>query len=153
TSAVNAPADQFTFDATAVPTVTSVSPNQGPTAGGTSVAITGTNFTTAGVAVTFGGTSATGIVVNSATSISATSPAKSAGTVDVQVTNSIATSATGASDQFTYFAPPTVSAVSPSSGVTAGGTSVTITGTNLTGATAVKFGATNATGFTVNNAT
>ncbi len=37
---------------------------------------------------------------------------------------------------------PTVSAVSPNRGPDAGGTSVTVTGTNLTGATAVYFGAT-----------
>ena len=42
--------------------------------------------------------------------------------------------------------PPTITGVSPASGPTTGGTSVTITGTGFTGATAVKFGATNATG-------
>ncbi len=43
---------------------------------------------------------------------------------------------------FTYQVPaPTVTAISPNTGSTAGGTSVTITGTNFTGATAVKFGA------------
>ncbi len=36
---------------------------------------------------------------------------------------------------------PTVSNVSPNRGPDAGGTSVTVTGTNLTGATAVYFGA------------
>ncbi len=45
---------------------------------------------------------------------------------------------------------PVVSSVSPNSGSPSGGTSVTITGTNLTGATAVTFGATAATSFTVN---
>ncbi|WP_424038474.1 S8 family serine peptidase [Methanoregula sp.] len=49
--------------------------------------------------------------------------------------------------------PPTVSGISPSSGPAAGGTVVTITGTSLTGATAVSFGATAATSFTVINAT
>ena len=48
---------------------------------------------------------------------------------------------------------PTVTAVSPTSGPTAGATSVTITGTNFTGATAVHFGANAATGVVVNNAT
>ncbi|SBW00370.1 Putative surface layer protein (modular protein) [uncultured Eubacteriales bacterium] len=48
---------------------------------------------------------------------------------------------------------PTVTAVSPTSGSTTGGTSVTITGTNLSGATAVKFGSTSATSFTVTSAT
>ncbi len=48
---------------------------------------------------------------------------------------------------------PTVTSVSPNNGSAAGGTTITITGTNLTGATAVKFGATAATSFTVNSAT
>jgi hypothetical protein len=50
-------------------------------------------------------------------------------------------------------AAPTVAGVSPSSGSTAGGTAVTITGTNFTGATAVSFGGVAATSFTVNSAT
>src|SRR5581483_346750 len=69
----------------AVPTVSSVSPNSGPTGGGTSVTITGTNFTGA-TAVTFGGSAATGVTVVSATSITATTPAHAAGAVDVAVT-------------------------------------------------------------------
>jgi hypothetical protein len=47
---------------------------------------------------------------------------------------------------------PTVTLVAPNSGPAAGGTSVTITGTNLTGATAVKFGTVAASSFTVNSA-
>ena len=52
-----------------------------------------------------------------------------------------------------FGSPSTVTLVSPSSGPTAGGTSVTITGTSLTGATAVKFGNTAARSFTVVNGT
>src|ERR1035437_3073663 len=48
---------------------------------------------------------------------------------------------------------PTVTSVSPSSGSTAGGTSVTVTGTNLTAATAVNFGVTPATNLVINSAT
>ena len=48
---------------------------------------------------------------------------------------------------------PTVTALSPTHGAAAGGNTVTITGTDLTGATAVNFGANAATGFTVDNAT
>lgn len=48
---------------------------------------------------------------------------------------------------------PTVSAVAPSSGPEAGGTTVTITGTDLTGATVVKFGSSDATTVTVVSAT
>lgn len=52
-----------------------------------------------------------------------------------------------------YTPSPTVTGVSPTSGPSTGGTSVTITGANLSAATAVKFGSTNATGFTVNSST
>ena len=127
-------ADQFTYLVPVPPTVTSLLPTSGPVPGGTSVTITGTNFTGA-TAVTFGVTAATSVTVNSATSITATSPAGT-GTVDVTVTTPGGTSATGSGDQFTYLSTPTVSAVSPNGGPPAGGTTVTITGTNLTGATA-----------------
>ncbi|HEV7524756.1 MAG TPA: IPT/TIG domain-containing protein, partial [Acidimicrobiia bacterium] len=143
-------ADQFTY--VGAPTVTSVSPTSGPAAGGTSVTITGTGFTGA-TAVNFGATAATTFTVNNATTITATSPAHSAGAVDVTVTTPNGTSATSANDQFTFVAAPTVTSVSPTSGPAAGGTSVTITGTGFTGATAVNFGAAAATTFTVNNAT
>jgi hypothetical protein len=46
-----------------------------------------------------------------------------------------------------------VSAVSPVSGPSAGGTVVTVTGSNLSGATAVKFGTAAATNVTVNSPT
>ncbi|MDH2343217.1 IPT/TIG domain-containing protein [Bradyrhizobium sp. SSUT77] len=142
-------ADQFTYFGT--PTVTSISPAGGPLAGGTSVTVTGTNFTGA-TAVKFGATNATGFTVNSATSITATSPAGT-GTVDVTVTTLGGTTATSAADQFSYAATPAVTLVAPNAGPATGGTSVAITGTGLSGATVVKFGATNATSFTVNSAT
>ncbi len=47
---------------------------------------------------------------------------------------------------------PALSGVSPNTGPEPGGTSVTITGTNLTGATAVRFGSANAESFKVNSA-
>ncbi|KAB8066534.1 IPT/TIG domain-containing protein [Janthinobacterium violaceinigrum] len=148
TSATGA-ADQFTY--VAVPTVTSLSPTAGPIAGGSTVTVSGTNFSGA-TAVTFGGTAAIGFTVNSATQITATAPAGS-GTVDVRVTTVGGTSATSAADQFTYVAVPVVSSISPAAGPAAGGTTVTISGTNFSGATAVTFGGTAATGFTVNSAT
>jgi len=143
-------ADQFTY--LAAPTVTSVSPNSGPLAGGSSVTITGTNFTGA-TAVKFGTVTASGIAVTSATSITATSPAGSAGMVNITVTTPGGTSPTSAASQFTYVSAPTVTLVSPTSGPSAGGTSVTVTGSNFTGATAVKFGTVTASGVTINSAT
>ncbi|MEE9533653.1 MAG: IPT/TIG domain-containing protein, partial [Acidimicrobiia bacterium] len=68
------------------PTVTSVVPGSGPTAGGTAVTITGTGFDSGVTNVTFGGVLAT---VNSVTSttIDVTTPSHAVGTVDVTVTN------------------------------------------------------------------
>ena len=82
------------------PQVTAVSPSSGPTDGGTSVVITGTNFTGA-TAVTFGGTAA-GYVVDSATQITATAPAHAAGMADVLVTTPEGTSPNTASDDYSY---------------------------------------------------
>ena len=143
-------ADHYTYDA--APTVTNVNPTAGPTVGGNSVTITGTGFTGT-TAVEFGSTTATSFTINSATSITATAPAESAGTVNITVTTPGGTSATGTADHYTYTSRPTVTQVAPTAGPTGGGTSVTITGTNLTGATAVSFGSTSAASFTVNTAT
>ncbi len=138
----------------AAPTVTAVSPTAGPTGGGTTVIITGTNLSNA-TAVTFGGTAATGYTVNGSTQITATAPAGSPGTVDVRVTTAGGTSATSVADQYTYVAAPTVNAVTPTAGPTAGGTTVVITGTGFAaapGTGAVRFGAANAT-YTINSNT
>jgi IPT/TIG domain/PASTA domain len=48
---------------------------------------------------------------------------------------------------------PTVTAISPTGGLPTGGTQVTITGAELEGASAVKFGTVSATAFTVNSET
>ena len=135
----------------APPTVTNVNPNIGSPSGGTSVTITGTNFFVV-TAVSFGGNAAASFTVNSATQITATSPAGT-GTVDVRVTTTGGTSATNAADQFTFISTPTIININPNTGSLSGGTSVTITGTNFTGATAVRFGGTAAGSFNVNSAT
>jgi hypothetical protein len=67
------------------PSLGSVAPASGPTAGGTSVTITGTNFTGA-TSVTFASTAAASFIVNSATTITALTPAHAAGAVNVVVT-------------------------------------------------------------------
>jgi hypothetical protein len=75
------------------PTVTSLSPTTGDDDGGTSVTINGSNFA-AGAKVSFGGSSSTQVVVNSASRITATSPAHAPGAVDVTVYNTDGRSAT-----------------------------------------------------------
>jgi uncharacterized repeat protein (TIGR02059 family) len=86
------------------PTVTSISPTSGTTAGGTSVTITGTNFIS-GATVTIGGNSCTSVVVVSSTSITCTTPSGTAGSQDVVVATGVSPNATLAGG-FTYVAPP-----------------------------------------------
>ncbi len=143
-------ADHYTY--VAAPTVTGVSPTSGPLAGGTTVTITGSNLSGA-TAVDFGVTPGTNVIATSATQITAVSPAETAGFADVTVVTVGGTSATLLADEFTYVAPPTLTGLSVTGGPLTGGTSVVITGSNFTGATAVKFGSTAATTFTVNSAT
>jgi hypothetical protein len=85
------------------PTVTGVAPTSGPTAGGTSITITGTGFVS-GATVLLGGTAASNVVVNNSTTIAATTPAHAAGDVNVAVTNPDAQSGSKV-NAFTYTAP------------------------------------------------
>ena len=126
------------------PTITSFAPTGGPV--GTSVTITGTNFTGA-MAVTFNGVNAN-FAASSDTAIQATVPA-GATTGLVSVTTPVGTA--NSSSPFTVTAsPPTIESFTPASGPV--GTSVAIGGTNFTGATAVKFNGVSAT-FTVTSVT
>jgi len=68
------------------PTVASIVPSSGPTAGGTLVTVTGTGFQ-AGASLTLGGVAADGVAVVSPTSITGTTGAHGPATVDVVVTN------------------------------------------------------------------
>ena len=136
-------ADLFTYSA--LPAVSKASPAKGPATGGTAVTITGADLTGA-TAVNFGSTAAASFKVNSATSISAVSPANSAGIVDLTVTTPGGTSTISSADRFKFV--PSVTGVSPNAGAEAGGTGVTISGTGFAPgktATAVKFGKTQST--------
>jgi plastocyanin len=99
---------------------TGVTPATGPSAGGTSVTITGTDFQS-GAAVTFGGVAAANINVVDANTITATTPAHPAGTFDIVVTNPGSVGAT-LSPGFTFVVinplPPSKPSVAPLSGVT-----------------------------------
>ncbi|PSJ57100.1 hypothetical protein C7I85_22975 [Mesorhizobium soli] len=108
--------DRFSY--LVAPVVTSISPQAGPAEGGTSVIITGTNFTSA-TTVKFGTTNAAGYAFNSSTQITATAPAGT-GTIDVTVTTAGGTSATSAADQFTYIANPTATTAIAATSLTQG---------------------------------
>lgn len=131
------------------PTITAITPALGSTHGGDSVVITGTNFTNAS-AVSLGGTPVASFVVNSNTQITAVTPAGTAGAARVTVTVPGATSAPNT--LYTYISPPTLTSLSPATGSTVGGQSVTLIGTNLSLASSVTFGGVSAA-FTVNSAT
>ena len=116
------------------PTITSVSPSSGSTNGGTEITILGSDFFT-GATITVGGTSCPVSIITSGSLTCTTGARTSGGLVDIVVENSDGQTAT-ASDAFTYLSPPSITSVNPSSGSTAGGTNITISGTNFsTGAT------------------
>ena len=120
------------------PTVTSITPASGPTTGNTYVQIAGTDF--CGVTdIKVGGIVCRNVYASSPTSASCQTPAGSPGSASVVVTT--ASGANANNSLFTYkVPPPTVSAVSPANGPAAGGTAITVTGTNLTGATRITVG-------------
>jgi hypothetical protein len=128
-------------------TVSSISPTTGDGNGGTAVTITGTSFAS-GAVVSFGVATASKIVVVNSTTITAVTPPHVAGPANVTVRNT-------AGDQgslpnaFLYTSTPPstlpqLNVIVPNSGTPAGGDSVTISGSNLTGST-VTIGGTPAT--------
>ena len=161
TSATSA-ADQFTYRAAPQPVVGGLSPTSGLVAGGSWVYVLGSGFTGAS-GVSFGSVAADphSLAVYSDNELRVTGPAASAaGTVDVTVTTPGGTSATASADQFTYVTsassgggPPTITALGPTSGSTVGGYTgyydVYLIGSGFTGASAVSFGSTPATYFSV----
>ena len=92
------------YYATPRPSVTSISPASGSTAGGTAVTIQG-NYLYGVTAVTFGGVTASGYQ-NSDGSISVEAPPEKAGTVAVTVYTAGGSSQSVAAGAFTYVAPP-----------------------------------------------
>ena len=125
--------DHFTY--IAAPSVTRLSPNRGPIAGGTAVTIAGAHLGGA-VGVAFGDTRV-GFTVNSDSSITAVSPVgETPDAVHVTVTTSGGTSATSATDQFTYNAPRPTLSVSPRSG--APGAAINVSGNRFTAGETVK---------------
>ena len=121
--------------------MTGLAPSSGPTSGGTDVTVTGSGFT-ADTTVLFGGVTASDVTFVNANEIDAVAPAvlSCPGPVDVTVDADSVVSRSSFSDLFTYQDPdscPTVSSFSPATGPV--GSSVTISGSNLSGATQVAF--------------
>ena len=134
--------------ATPAPTIASFTPTTGTS--GTTVTLTGTNFTGA-TAVTLNGVAITGFTVVNATTITFAVPATAtSGNIAVTTAGGTATSST--SFTVTVATPaPTIASFTPTTG--AAGSTVTVTGTNFTGATAVTLNGVAIAGFTVVNGT
>ena len=142
TSADVQPATSAPYQIGGTPTISSINPTMGTTAGGTSVTIDGNNLAPNAV-VKFGSKRAT-VMSDGDSQIVVTTPANAAGKVSVSVT----TAAGKATDKkaFTFRREsPTISSINPTMGTTAGGTSVTIDGNNLAPNVVVKFGSKRAT--------
>jgi uncharacterized repeat protein (TIGR01451 family) len=122
----------------APPTISGLTVVDGPTAGGQTLTINGTNFLAGQTTVTFGGVAA---AINglTATTIDVTTPAHAAGAVNVEVSTPGGTATL--SNGYTYHPPPTASGLDITTGPTIGGTTVTITGTEFrSGLTTATFG-------------
>ena len=125
-------------------TITSFSPSSASQ--GTTVTITGSNFTNGVTSVSFGGTPATSFVVVSSSTITAVVGGGATGSVTITGSFGTVTKA-----GFTFLGPPTITSFTPT--FAAQGEVVTITGTNFSSITAVSFGAIFATTFTIVNST
>ncbi len=127
--------------AAAPPSVKAVSATTGTTSGGTVVTVSGANFSHV-TSVLFGSRAGRSVKVLSSSRLRVSTPAHAAGTVDVRVRTATGTSAITTRDHFAFVAAPTITRISASSGTVAGGTRVTVTGTNFTHVSRVAFGAT-----------
>ena len=134
-----------------VPTVTSVSPNSGSTAGGTAVTITGTNFAAGrdGDVRKCGGDECGGGEQHDHHGDNA---GGECGRGDRDGDRPERTEREPGERVYLH-ASPTVTGVSPNGGPLAGGTAVTITGTNFATGATVKFGSTAASNVVVVNST
>src|SRR5690349_8444609 len=130
--------DAYTYGP--APTITSVLPIAGSVAGGDTMTINGSNLTRTS-SITVAGVACAPVVITSATQVTCTIPeALASGTVDVVLT--AATGSATAASAYTYEDVLEVTSISPTTGVLAGGGTLTVNGTLLTGTSAVSLGGT-----------
>jgi hypothetical protein len=126
----------------AAPGVPTFSPGSGVV--GDVITITGSNFVAGGSTVSFGGTAATVVTVNSASSLTAAVPAgASSGTIRVNTSSSCGTTPVPSAASFTVITPnpaPGISSLSPSAAVVGGGAfTLTVTGSGFVSSTTTTF--------------
>jgi len=142
----------FTF--VQAPQVTSITPQFGLAAGGTTISDLHGMYFVNGATVTIGGVAATGVAFVSDEILTCTSPAGS-GVSDVVVTNpDTQTSGATGNGLFTIANPPAVSGVTPAVGAADATTSITdLAGTDFVNGATVTFGGVAATGVAFVSAT
>lgn len=142
----------FTYvTSNAAPTVTSVTPAEGPTAGGQTITVRGQRFAnTATVRFDVAGDVRAGTNVNvvNLTELTVTTPAHVDGAATVIVSNA-ANESGSLPDGFRFNAPPLLTSLTPASGLTSGGATVTLHGSNFRSGALVRFGTSAGTGVNV----
>jgi subtilase family serine protease len=130
-------ADQYTYDQSASPHVSAISPTHGTWHGGTKVTIKGSNF--AGVkSVTFGGKAGTQVRVSGTGRLTVIAPSGAEGKAMKVYVKTAGGSSNWA--RYMYADTPHIGSISPSKGTHNGGTKVTIKGGNFAGVKSVTFG-------------
>jgi hypothetical protein len=137
------------------PTITSISPAVASTSGGTVITITGTHFLS-GATAGFGPNNATEVTFVNSTTLKATAPASTLssqeGTVTVWVTNPDGQTAL-LPQGLLYHLPPSLTSLSPASGLPEGGYTVTLNGQYFRTGARVLFGTVAATSVIFNSNT
>ena len=132
--------------------ITGVSPGSGPSTGGDTVTITGAGF--AGNAqVFFGESAASGVFVTDTGALSAQTPPRPPGLVDVRVVNPDTEQQSVLESAYLYYNPVQVVEIEPVEGDVQGGTPVTISGTGFVDGSKVLIGSRAAIGVNVLNDT
>lgn len=133
------------------PELSDLTPLHGPASGGTTLTLSGKYFRS-GLTATLDGLTCHSPTVVSPTVFTCVTPAHSAGTVNLILTNEFGQSSSYVS-AFTYYAAPTVTGVTPSQGALGGGTSLTISGTAFRNGASVSIGGSACTSVNVNSVT
>jgi hypothetical protein len=135
----------------AAPTYTSITPSSGTTLGSTAFTIVGTEFV-ATPTIRINSILATSVVRVNSTTLTGVTPAGTAGAQSLLITNPDSQSVTAAA-AYTYYAPPDITNVNPSTGTSLGGQTVQISGTGFRAGAIVKIGGDDCLSVIVNSAT
>jgi hypothetical protein len=131
----------YGFKYNLTPVITTVYPEVGTPTGNTAITITGSNFNTGAILKIDGSVCSNAVLVNS-TTMTCTTSAHAAGSVNVSITNTD-TGVGTLTNGFTFQNSPTITSVTPPAGSLSGGTTLTINGTGFSAGATVVVGGVN----------